>query len=187
MNRLLPVLACSVLAVSACFAQVTLNIGPNLHAGKIGLGLDGITGSPNLLMKYFFNNQLAGELIVGAAIDSRGGDAPAGQTKVTGKTFRGGVGILYHLLQEQVSPYLGVEALFENDKPAGFYTEEPDAKNTVTAALVLGGEYFMNERFSLGIKQSLGVEFGLKRDVPKESTDTKFSTSTLVTGRFYFN
>lgn len=176
-----------VLGAAAASAQVTLNIGPNLHAGKIGLGLDGITGSPNLLMKYFFNNQLAGELIVGAAIDSRGGDAPAGQVKVTGKTLRGGVGIIYHFLQEQVSPYIGVEALFQNDRPAGFYALEPDAKNTVLAALVLGGEYFMNERFSFGIKHSLGAEFGLKRDVPRENTDTRFSTATLVTGRFYLN
>jgi hypothetical protein len=180
-------LLCAMLPASAGLAQVTLNIGPNLHAGKVGLGLDGITGSPNLLMKYFFTNRLAGELIAGIAIDAPGGDAAAGQTKVTGTTLRGGVGLLYHLMEEQVSPYVGVEALFQTDKQAGFYTQAPDAKRTVTAAVVLGGEYFMNERFSFGIKHSLGAEFGLKRDVPRESTNVKFATSTLVTGRFYFN
>jgi hypothetical protein len=176
-----------MLSASVSRAQVTLNIGPNLHGGKVGLGLDGITGSPNLLMKYFFNNQLAGELIVGGAIDRRGGDAPAGQKKVTGTTLRAGVALLYHLVQEQVSPYVGVEAVFQTEKAAGFYLQEPDAKSTVMAAVILGGEYFMNERFSFGIKHSLGAEFGLKRDVPKENTDVRFATSTLVTGRFYFN
>jgi hypothetical protein len=110
-----------------------------------------------------------------------------GQTKVTGMTLRGGMGLLYHLMEEQVSPYVGVEVMMQNDKPAGFYAQVPDAKTTVMAALVLGGEYFVNERFSFGLKQSLGAEFGLKRDVPRENTDVKIATSTLVTGRFYFN
>jgi len=182
-KRLFLILVVTVLAASFGGAQVTLNIGPNLHGGKIGFGLDGITGSPNVLMKYFFNNRLAGELIVGAATESPSGEPQAGETKTTGVTFRGGLNILYHLLLEQVSPYVGAEALFQSEKPAGFYVQEPDTKNTVHAALVLGGEYFMNERFSFGIKHSVGVEFG----VPKEDTNTKFSTSTLVTGRFYLN
>jgi hypothetical protein len=177
------------LALAAALApgQVTLNIGPNLHGGKIGLGLDGITGSPNLLVKYFFTSRLAGEALAGFAVESPGGDTPAGQTKVTGITFRGGLGILYHLLEEQVSPYVGVEILFQSDKPAGFYTQVPDPKNTVMTALVLGGEYFMNERFSFGIKQALGAEFDLARDTPSEPTNKRLATSTLVTGRFYFN
>jgi outer membrane protein W len=186
-QRILLFLFCSMLPASAGLAQVTLNIGPNLHSGKVGLGLDGISGSPNLLLKYFFTSRFAGEVILGAAIDARGGEAAAGQTKVTGTTLRGGIGLLYHLMEEQVSPYVGVEALVQTDKPAGFYTQVPDAKTTVTAVLVLGGEYFLNERFSFGIKQSLGAEFGLKRDVPRENTDVKFATATFVTGRFYFN
>lgn len=169
------------------FAQISLNIGPNLHAGKTGLGLDGITGSPNLLLKYFFNNQLAGQVILGFDLDSPGGDAPAGAKKVTGTTFRGGLALLYHLTQDQVSPYLGVEGLFQSAQSGGFYANEPDRKNSVIVAAVLGGEYFMNEKFSLGIKHSLGGEIRMKRDRPKEETDLRFSTSTLVTGRFYFN
>jgi hypothetical protein len=125
--------------------------------------------------------------VVGAAIDSRGGDAPAGQTKVTGTTLRGGFAMLYHLMEEQVSPYVGVEAVVQSEKPAGVYLQAPDSRTTVTAAILLGGEYFMNERFSVGIKHALGAEFGLKRDVPQENTDVKIATSTLVTGRFYFN
>jgi hypothetical protein len=34
-------------------AQVTVSLGQaNLHAGKTGLGIDGITGSPNLLLIF---------------------------------------------------------------------------------------------------------------------------------------
>lgn len=182
------ILVTTVLIIStAAFPQISLNLGPNLHAGKIGLGLDGITGSPNLLLKYFFNNQLAGQVIFGFDLDSPGGDAPAGQKKVTGTTFRGGMAFLYHLTQDQVSPYLGVEGIFQSEMPGGFYLNEPDRKNSMIVAAVLGGEYFMNEKFSLGIKHSLGAEIRMKRDRPKEETDLRFSTSTLVTGRFYFN
>lgn len=186
-GRILLILFCSMLPASAGLAQVTLNIGPNLHGGKVGVGLDGISGSPNLLLKYFFTSRFAGEVILGAAIDARGGEAVAGQTKVTGSTLRGGIGVLYHLMEQQVSPYVGVEGMVQSDKPAGFYAQVPDAKMTVMAALVLGGEYFVNERFSFGIKQSLGAEFGLKRDIPRENTSVKFATATVVTGRFYFN
>ncbi|MFN0156582.1 MAG: hypothetical protein ACKVRP_00755 [Bacteroidota bacterium] len=168
-------------------AQVSVSLGPNMHAGKIGLGLDGITGSPNFLLKYFFNNQFAGQLILGADVDSPGGDAPAGQTKVTGITMRAGASLLYHLTQDQVSPYIGVEGIFQNATQAGFYAIEPDAKNTIIVAAILGGEYFPNEQFSLGIKHALGVAMEMSRDLPKEETDIRFSTSTLVTGRFYFN
>jgi len=158
-----------------------------LHAGKIGLGLDGITGSTNLLMKYFLNNQLALQLIAGLDLDQPGGDAPSGTSKETGMTLRGGLSLLYHLTQSQVSPYVGVEGIFQYDKPGGFLTVVPDPINTVMASGVLGGEYFINERFTVGIKHNLGVTIQLKRDVPKENSNLKFDTSTLMTGRFYFN
>jgi hypothetical protein len=185
--RLLWIGGCLVLAAALVPAQVTLNIGPNLHGGKIGVGLDGITGSPNLLMKYFFTNRLAGELLVGGAIELPGGEPAANQIKVNGVTYRGGIGLVYHFLEEQVSPYAGVEVQFESETSAGFYTQEPDPRKSVLANVVLGGEYFMNERFSLGIKQTLGAEFTLERDVPAEPSSTLLATSTLVTGRFYFN
>jgi hypothetical protein len=187
MKRSLATIAALLVISAAGFAQISLNIGPNLHAGKTGLGLDGITGSPNLLLKYFFNNQLAGQIVAGFDLDSPGGDAPAGQKKVTGTTLRGGLAVLYHLTQDQVSPYLGFEGIFQSEMPGGFYVNEPDRKNSIIVAAVLGGEYFMNEKFSLGIKHSLGAEIRLKRDRPQEETDLRFSTSTLVTGRFYFN
>lgn len=158
-----------------------------LHSGKVGLGLDGITGSPDLLLKYFFNNQLAVQLIAGLDLDVPGGSPPLGFTKVTGMTVRGGLGILFHLTQDQVSPYVGVEGVFQYAKAGGFYPVVQDPKNSILASGVLGAEFFLNERFSVGIKQNLGIAVQLKRDTPSESTDIKFSTSTLATGRFYFN
>jgi hypothetical protein len=185
--RALLLICCLALAAGIATAQISLNLGPNLHAGKIGIGLDGITGSPNLLMKFFFTEQLAGELLVGAAIDFQEGDAPAGFVKVTGTTLRAGAGVMYHFLKEQVSPYAGLEVFFQRERERGIYPHDPDGRHTVIAALVLGGEYFMNERFSLGIKERLGAEFGLKRDYPAEDATTRLATETLVTGRMYFN
>jgi hypothetical protein len=126
-------------------------------------------------------------LIAGFELDSRGGTAPLGQTKVTGTTIRGGISILYHLMQTQVSPYVGAEGVFQTRKNAGFFATEPDSKKSFVAGGVLGAEYFMNEKFTLGIKHVLGLEVQLSRDVPPEETDVKLATSTVVTGRFYFN
>ena len=75
----------------SAYAQDSLRVKPAyLHSGKIGLGLDGITGSPNLLLKYFFNNQFAMQAIVGLDLDVPGGSTPQNYTKVTGMTIRGG-------------------------------------------------------------------------------------------------
>jgi hypothetical protein len=158
-----------------------------LHPGKIGLGLDGITGSPNLLLKYFFNNQFAGQVIVGFDLEVPGATAPAGQTKVNGLTLRGGVSLIYHLMKEQVSPFVGVEGVFQTAKQGGIYTTAPDPKNSIMGGFVFGAEYFLHEKFSLGFKQTLGVDVQLKRDIPKEDTNLSFALSTLFIGRFYFN
>ncbi|MBM2841828.1 MAG: hypothetical protein HW412_2356 [Bacteroidetes bacterium] len=169
-------------------AQDSLRSKPAyLHSGKIGLGLDGITGSPNLLMKYFLNNQLAIQVIVGLDLDVPGGSTPPNYTKVTGMTLRGGLSFLIHLTQSQVSPYVGIEGIFQNEKQGGFFLIPLDPKNSVIASGVLGGEFFINEQFTLGIKHNLGVSVQLKRDLPKEETEIRFNTSTVVTGRFYFN
>ena len=187
-RNFLPIVFPLIFASSVSFAQLTLSLGTaNLHPGKIGLGIDGISGSPNLLLKVFLSDQVAGEVILGIGIDSPGGDAPSGYTKVTGTDFRFGLSVLYHITNDQVSPYVGVEGIFETQKDAGFYVKEPDSKNSILAGMVLGGEYFIIEKFSLGIKLTLGAGIGLERDVPKESKNIKFATSTVMTGRFYFN
>ena len=187
MKRLLLIFG-SLLILQGSDAQVTVSLGnANLHPGKIGLGLDGLSGSPNLLLKYFFTSQIAGQLIVGFDIDSHGGSAPAGEKKITGTTFRGGISILYHMTHDQVSPYIGGEGVFQTKKDGGFFITELDAKNSVVGSVVMGAEYFMNERFTLGIKLNLGCAVALKRDIPKEDTNTQFNTSTLLTGRFYLN
>jgi hypothetical protein len=179
---------CVVFGTAFGWAQITVSLGQaNLHPGKIGLGLDGITGSPNILMKYFFNNQLAGQIIFGMDINSPGGTVPAGQTKVTGIELRGGASLLFHITQDQVTPYVGVEGIFQTTKDGGFFTTIPDRKNIIVTSIVFGAEYFMYEKFSVGIKQNLGLEVMLARNIPKEENDIFFHTSTLMTGRFYFN
>ncbi len=169
-------------------AQLNISIGQaNLHAGKIGLGLDGITGSNDFLLKYFFSNQVAGQAIVGFAIDAPGGTAAPGVTKVNGTTIRLGLGVVVHLTQDQVTPYVGAEVLYQSETQAGFYVRVPDAKNNIFLSGVFGAEYFPAEKFSVGIKQSIGADFGLKRDIPEEESDVKLNTSTVFTGRYYFN
>ena len=178
---------CLVLATTAA-AQINISLGEaDLHSGKVGLGLDGITGSNNILLKYFFNNQLAGELIGGFALDSPGGDAPTGMTKVTGLVLRGGAGIIVHLTRNQLSPYLGFQALFETASDAGFYTREPDRRNSLIVAAVVGGEYFAGSQFSVGLRQAVGMDLRLKRDYPEEDRHILLATSTVFTCRFYFN
>jgi len=188
MRKHLLLLAAVFVSLHSTYAQDSLRAKPAyLHSGKIGLGLDGITGSPNLMLKYFFNNQLAMQVIVGLDLDVPGGSAPSGSTKVTGMTIRGGLSILYHLTQDQVSPYVGVEGIYQYEKTGGFFLITIDPKSSFIGGGVLGAEFFINERFTLGIKHNLGMSVQLKRDLPKEETTIKFNTSTLVTGRFYFN
>lgn len=157
-----------------------------LQPGKIGLGIDGVS-SPNLLLKVFLNNRLALQVIAGFNLDSQGGDAPTGQTKVTGMNIRGGLSVVYHLTGSVVSPYIGGEGIFQRVTTGGFFVTEPDPKNIVVAGLIFGAEYFINGQFTVGIKQNVGAQILLSRDVPKEETDTMLYTSTIVTGRFYFN
>lgn len=185
-NTLMTMVLCCFF--SHVYAQDSVRVQPiYLHSGKIGVGIDGLTGSPNLLMKYFANNQLALQVIVGLDIDQPGGSAPLGTTKVTGLAVRGGLSLLVHLMQNQVSPYVGLEGMFQYVKQGGFYTTVNDPKNSVLGSILFGGECFINERFTVGIRQSIGVDVQLKRDIPHEETDITIATSTLISGRFYFN
>lgn len=158
--------------------------------GTIGLGVDGITGSPNLLMKVFLSDRLAGQVIVGANFDIQGGDAPEGETKVTGTEIRGGLGLYYHLTNTRVSPYIGIEGLYQASKEGGFYQVEPDMKSSVIAGAVLGGEFFVDKSFSIGVKHTIGGQFDFKRDINnlgvKEEGKTKIYTNTVLTARYYF-
>lgn len=188
MKKLFVLQVILVAALHFSHAQDSLRSKPvYLHSGKIGLGLDGITGSPNLLMKYFFNDQLAMQVIVGLDLDVPGGSTPPNYTKVTGMIVRGGLSFLFHLTQTQVSPYVGFEGMFQYEKQGGFFLIPLDPKNSVIGSGVLGAEFFVSEQFTVGIKHNLGVSVALKRDLPKEETNIKFNTSTVVTGRFYFN
>jgi hypothetical protein len=140
-------------------------------------------------MKYFFNNQLAGQVIAGFDLDLPAGPAPTGTTEVTGLILRGGISVLFHLNPDQVSPFIGVEGVFQSRKDGGFVTPgaEADRKNSIAGGVVLGAEYFIHEQFSMGIKALFGLDVQLSRDTPREETGIRFGTTTVFTGRFYFN
>jgi outer membrane protein W len=180
MKKLQFILAAVIMLVSVSTAQV-------IKPGKIGLGLDGATSAPNLALKYFFSDKIATEVLVGFNLYAPGGDTPQGATKVTGTDFRIGLAGFYHFSDGEFSPYFGVEALYESNKSGGFYLVEPDAKNSIKANLVLGGEYFPAKQFSIGLKEKFGLDAELSRDIPKEENDLYLKTATELTVRYYFN
>jgi outer membrane protein W len=174
------------LALFAVLLMTAITPAQNITAGKIGLGIDGVT-SPNLAAKYYWTNNLSSEILLGFNLYSPGGDAVAGQTKVTGTDIRVGASLLYNFSDGDFVPYTGVEVLYNTKKVGGFYTTEPDAKNIIDANLVFGGEYFVSKHFSVGIKEKIGFEAQLSRDIPKEENDIYLNTATTVTARYYFN
>jgi len=179
MKNLLTTISLILVMVSVSSAQVD-------KVGKFALGIDGVN-SPNLAFKYFVSNNAALELIAGLNIYSPGGDAPTGTTKVTGSDIRAGLAFLYHFNTGDFTPYIGVDGIFKTNTAGGFFAVEDDAKNSIDAGLIVGGEYFLAKQFSIGIKERLGFDFQLSRDIPKEETDLLINTSTIVTARYYFN
>ncbi len=177
---------------SIIFAAMLLFLSTNVfpqsgRAGKFGVGIDDITSSPNLLFRYYITDQFSMNLITGVNLEFPGEDAPQGTTKLDGYNLRFGLGGMYHFNVDKLSPYLGLEAIYGIKQNAGFYTVEPDPKNSVKLGLVLGADYFLFEKFSLGIKQNLNFDFQLSRDIPVEETDMLINTTTQFTARYYFN
>ncbi|MEW6508875.1 MAG: hypothetical protein AB1432_14130 [Bacteroidota bacterium] len=176
---------------SIIFVLVLLIIGTNSYAqasrvGKFGVGLDNISSSPNLMFKYYASDNFSLDFIAGADLKFLGDDAPLGQSKVDGYNLRFGLEGSYHFNVDKVSPYLGLQAMYGINQDAGYYTIEPDPKNSLKLGLILGADYFLSEKFSVGIKQNLGFDFQLSRDIPKEETDVLMNTKTELTARFYF-
>lgn len=167
--------------------SISLSAQTNHRSGKFGVGIDDISTTPNLLFKYYFTDNFAMNFIAGMNLDFQGEDAPAGQTKVDGYDLRFGLAGLYHFNLDKLSPYLGLEALYGIRQDAGFYTIEPDPKNNIKLGVFLGADYFLFDRFSLGIKQNLNFDFALSRDIPVEETDLFINTTTQLTARYYFN
>lgn len=177
---------------SIIFAAMLILFSTNMfsqtgRAGKFGVGVDDITSSPNFLFKYYVSDQFSMNLITGVNLEFLGEDAPAGSTKLDGYNLRFGLGGMYHFNLDKLSPYLGLEAIYGIKQNAGYYTVEPDPKNSVTLGLVLGADYFLFEKFSLGIKQNLNFDLQLSRDIPVEETDMLINTTTQFTARYYFN
>lgn len=168
-----------LLAGTSIFAQSS-------RAGKFGVGLDNISSSPNLMFKYYASDNFSMDFIVGADLKFLGEDAPVGETKVDGYNLRFGLAGSYHFNIDKVSPYLGLQAMYGINQDAGYYVVEPDPKNSLKVGLIFGADYFLFEKFSVGIKQNLGFDFQLSRDIPKEETDVLMNTKTELTARFYF-
>lgn len=186
MKKLYSTMLVLAFLVSISFAQESNSSTQPNRTGKFGLGIDGIS-SPNLAVKYFFKNNIAMEVTAGFNLYSPGGDEFADQTKVTGTDIRFGLAFLYHFMGNNFVPYLGIDGLFESNKSGGFYVHEPDAKNSVQTNLIVGGEYFIAKQFSIGLKEKLGFDFQLSRDIPKEETEFRMNTNTIITARYYFN
>ncbi len=177
---------------SLMFAIVLIISSTNIfaqsgRAGKFGVGIDNISSSPNLLFKYYASDNFSMDFIVGADLKFLGEDASAGQTKVDGYNLRFGLAGSYHFNIDKLSPYLGLQAMYGINQDAGYYTLEPDPKSSLSTGLIFGADYFLFEKFSVGIKQNLGFDFQLSRDIPKEETDVLMNTKTELTARFYFN
>lgn len=185
MKKLLGSFVIIALLVSVSYAQEGNSSIKTDRNRKIGLGIDGVN-SPNLAAKYFITNNVALEVTAGFNLFSPGGDALAGQTKVTGSDIRAGLACLYHFEGTDFVPYIGIDGMFETNKTGGFYVVEPDPKNSLQANFILGCEYFIAKHFSIGLKEKLGVEFQLSRDIPKEETDFLMNTSSTITARYYF-
>ncbi|HWQ82352.1 MAG TPA: hypothetical protein VN514_08790 [Ignavibacteria bacterium] len=156
--------------------------------GKFGLGIDGITSSPNIVGKYYFTDKIAGMIIAGADFDIPGGEETVGTEKVTGTDIRAGLAFMYHFTNTKVSPYLGIQGIYQNKKESGFYTTgtAPDARSYLNAGVIFGIDYFFDKNISVGIKETVGTEISFERDVPKQETNTKMNTNTVLTARFYF-
>lgn len=160
-----------------------------LHKGKIGLGLDGIAGSSDYLLKYFLTDALAAQLMVGYNAQWLGGDAATGTEKVNGSDMRIGVGAVHHMMFDRVSPYMGARVAYRSQRNAGFAATgaAPDSKNSLVFGIVVGAEAFLLDRFSLGVQAGLDMDIAMKRSKPPEASATTLGTSTLFTARYYFN
>jgi len=159
---------------------------PVLSSGKAGFGIDGVT-SPNILFRYYFTDRLACEVTAGFGYEQPSGAPSAGQVEVNGMEFRGGFGVLYHLTGGPLTPYVGGAGFIRSEQQAGFYTQKPDPKLSVQAGFLFGADYFFERWFSLGVKQFLGADFRLSRDVPDEESTIAAGAETWFTARYFFD
>jgi hypothetical protein len=156
------------------------------YPGKIGFGIDGVD-SPNLMVKWFLSDVFALEIVAGADVSMQGGSAPAGTVKVNGVDVRGGLGMMFHLAPDRIAPYVGLQTVFLASREGGFLPSAPDFRNGLDAGLVAGLEFYMNQQFSMGLKQTAGVRMLFPRSRPNDDLDVGIFTRTRLTVRIYFN
>jgi len=158
----------------------------NLKTGKFGLGIDGVETTTRFAAKYYLTDQFAMEAIGWFDMSSPNSETPEGLQKYDGVNYVIGVDALYHFDMENFAPYLGVEALFNSNKPSGFYAAEPSVRNDLQVGVVLGVEYFISNSFSIGVKEKIDTEFRLSDKSAYQNSSRHFSTKGEITGRFYF-
>ena len=158
----------------------------NLKKGKFGLGIDGVESTTRFAAKYYLTDEFAMEAIGWFDMNSPNTETPAGQQKFDGVNYVIGLDALYHFDMEKFSPYLGVEALFNSDKPGGFFIAEPGVRNDLQVGIVLGVEYFISNSFSIGVKEKIDTEFRLSNKSAYQNSSRHIGTKGEITGRFYF-
>lgn len=155
-----------------------------LASGKTGFGIDGVT-SPNFIFRYHFDRSISMEVLAGFGYEQPEGTAGVGEQEVNGLDYRAGIFVLYHLTSGPLVPYVGGGGVFHSSRSAGFYAQKPDPTNSIQAGAIFGADYFLHQQFALGVKQFLGVDIRLKRDVPPADGTIAFGTGTWFTARYF--
>jgi len=98
----------------------------------------------------------------------------------------------YNLRQGEAVPYLGIRfgtlILMPADNPsdAGMPKDNPNIIDVVLGPLV-GGEYFLKERFSVGVEAQINIALSNEKSRRFGNPDgTNINTATAVFATFYF-
>jgi len=163
--------------------------GPSAKSGKFGIGIDGFGPNLNYIVKVFVSNDVALEGMGLLSITDTGKEPGAGEKDITGYRYGLGLNILYHWnTSSKATPFVGIGGMWVGYKKGGIVKVEEDEKDWLDFSAILGGEYFLNNHFSLGVKAEAVLGLGLSRDIPanETGTDVNLFSRTNITARFYF-
>lgn len=93
-----------------------------------------------------------------------------------------GLGIRKYLSEDKFSPYIGLRG-------AGFFMKphKGDTSSDFLTGLFLGGEYFIESRFSIGVEGQINATFSDKYSNRFGNPDgINFNTATALYATFYF-
>lgn len=145
--------------------------GNDQSDAKVGLTASVQDNHMDILVPIWFNSHLVLTPVVGAAIV---GDAR--------KDYDLGLIARYNLKQGEAVPYLGLRFGALIGKPEG-----GDGTIDFILGPLFGGEYFLKERFSVGVEAQLNVAISDEKSYHFGNPDkTNFNTATAVFATFYF-